>query len=114
MPVFILGPQEAEWWEMLKEKVPEALFPLQEHPHLRESPLYTTAMGNFMACTVASDSGGGHLMGISKTPLISLFARDSYEKVKPLSKNLTILFEGSRMADLPVEKVLEAVETSLR
>jgi ADP-heptose:LPS heptosyltransferase len=110
VPVFILGPQEADWWGTLREKVPKALFPLQEHPELRESPLYTTAMGNFMACTVASDSGGGHLLGLSKTPLISLFARDSYEKVKPLSKNLTILFEGKKMADLPVEKVLEAVE----
>lgn len=114
VPVFILGPQEAEWWGPIREKVPEALFPLQECPDLRESPLYTTAIGNFMSCTVASDSGGGHLLGISKTPLVSLFARDSYEKVKPLSKNLTTLFEGPRMADLPVEKVLEAMEACLR
>ncbi len=117
VPVFILGPQEAAWWEPLKAKVPEALFPLQEHPQLMKDPLYTTAIGNALACAVANDSGTGHLLGISTAPLISLFARDNYAKIKSISKKLTILnardFGGEGMADLPVERVLAAVEEIL-
>jgi hypothetical protein len=116
IPVFILGPQESAWWGSLREKVPEALFPLQEHPNLMKDPLYTTAIGNFLACAVANDSGTGHLLGISKVPLISLFARDNSEKIQSISKNPTILnakdFGGKTMVDVPVEKVLVAVEQS--
>ena len=63
VPVFILGPQEADWLDNIKAAVPSALFPLQ-HDNIGErhgfSPQITIALAKRLAIAVANDSGTGH------------------------------------------------------
>ncbi|MBT5540082.1 MAG: glycosyltransferase family 9 protein, partial [Alphaproteobacteria bacterium] len=44
-PVFLIGPQEIDWIDSIKAKVPGALFPLQKESSFKYSPLLTIALG---------------------------------------------------------------------
>ncbi len=113
VPVFILGPQEQSWKDMLQHVVPESLFPLQEHPEWLESPLYTAGLASYLTCAVANDSGTGHLLALGGTPLISLFGKTKAEKVHPFAKKLIILkahdYGSMEVKDIPVKDVLKAL-----
>lgn len=114
VPVFILGPAEKEWYEILKETVPAALFPLQEKPEFLSNPLYTAAMGFFLEAAVVNDAGVAHLLSLSDTHLISLFGPTKAEKVHPLTPHLTLLKasdfgDGTLMENIPTAPVLEAL-----
>ncbi|MEI8321342.1 MAG: glycosyltransferase family 9 protein [Alphaproteobacteria bacterium] len=113
VPVFILGPQEASWKELLKDVLPEALFPLQEYPEWLKSPLYTAGMSSYFEKSVANDSGTGHLLALGGKPLISLFGKTKAAKVHPLAEHLTILKSLDHgtldVKDIPVSDVLRAV-----
>ncbi len=114
--VFILGPQELPFFEVLRRDHPTALFPLQEMQVPEASPLYTIGLGHFLKAAVANDSGTGHLLGASPVPLISLFGPTSPHKLRPFTQNLTIIqaqtFGGDEMHLIPpeaVENVLDKV-----
>lgn len=115
VPVFLLGPAEKDWYEVLKERVPAALFPLQEKPEFLSNPLYTAAMGFFLESAVVNDAGVAHLLSLSDTHLISLFGPTKAEKVHPLTPHLTLLKasdfgDGTLMENIPTAPVLEALQ----
>lgn len=115
VPVFILGPAEKEWYEILKDRVPAALFPLQEKPEFLSNPLYTAAMGFFLESAVVNDAGVAHLLSLSDTHLISLFGPTKAEKVHPMTQRLTLLkaadFGGVSMETIPMQCVMDALQT---
>ena len=117
VPVFILGPEEVHWHDLLKETVPEALFPLQDHPNLLKNPLYTTALAKYCACSVANDSGTGHLLGLAHAPLISLFGPTASDKLHPYTPEVYIIcsqkFGGNSMNDIPLDTVRKTIEEIL-
>lgn len=117
VPVFILGPAEAPWHAFLKEAVPEALFPLQDHPDFLKNPLYTTALTKCCKIGIANDSGTGHLMGLAHIPLISLFGPTASAKLHPYTPKLSIMsgrdFGHATMEAIPLETVLETIETMI-
>ena len=116
IPVFVLGPKEADWKDDLQRDVPEALFPLQTENH-DFSPLFTIALAKRFAAAVANDSGAGHMFAVSGTPLVSLFGRTAAEKFRPMSRRLTIIkaqdYGGRELCFIPVDSVIEAVEKAL-
>jgi ADP-heptose:LPS heptosyltransferase len=115
IPVFILGPKEQPWHKLLKKILPEALFPLQDHPELLASPLYTIALAQKFKVAIANDSGTGHLFGAAGIPLVSLFGPTNPAKLHPLTKKLAVLRapDPKDMKSLTVDQVLDTVEKLL-
>lgn len=114
-PVVFLGPDEAPWYDELRQALPSAHFPLQNSERL--SPLVTIALAARLAAAVANDSGGGHLLAAGGTPLVSLWGPTVMAKAPPQTKRLiTILaqqFGGSSMDAIPVDAVDAALESLL-
>jgi ADP-heptose:LPS heptosyltransferase len=116
VPVFLIGPQERELVEMLRTKVPSALFPEadQVDPALQPRPLeLAMAIGRRLAAAVANDSGIGHLLGILGTPLVSLFGPTDPARWRPYTSTGVLIraqqFGGEAMETIPVEPVFAAV-----
>ena len=116
-PVFILGPDEAGWMPIIRQALPEALFPLQEmtgSPALISSPLFTIAVGARLNVGVANDSGTGHMLAAADIPLVSLFGPTASEKFAPLVSHGAVVraqdFGSDRMEAIPVDAVLAAVD----
>jgi ADP-heptose:LPS heptosyltransferase len=115
-PVFILGPNEAEWAQDCAA-VPGAVLPLQEAAKrgVAATPMLTIALGRRLKAAVANDSGGGHMLAAGDVPLVSLFGPTSPAKFAPLCPRLTVLraqdFGGvSSMDKIPVDAVRGALK----
>ncbi|MBT4770018.1 MAG: glycosyltransferase family 9 protein [Rhodospirillaceae bacterium] len=121
IPVFFLGPDEADWRPALGAALPQALFPLQDNKVYGIAPDFTIAVAERCHAGVAGDCGIGHMLAAADIPLISLFGPTPPEKFSPCTRRLTILkaqdYEagrgGEEMAMIPVEAVEKALETAL-
>jgi len=116
----LLGPDERDWIEPLRDALPSALFPLQDpriDAGVAASPLFTMAAGDRLAVAVANDSGTGHLLAASGCPLVSLFGPTPAAKFAPAARRLVLIeaqrFGGSEMTDIPIAAVSDAVEHCL-
>lgn len=111
VPVFILGPGEADWVDACR-KVAGALLPLQETEGPASAEL-TIALARRCNAAVANDSGAGHLIAAADIPLVSLFGPTAPDKFAPMTRTLTILraqdFGGEAMDAIAVEAVEKAL-----
>ncbi|MCL2505014.1 MAG: lipopolysaccharide heptosyltransferase family protein [Alphaproteobacteria bacterium] len=122
MPVFILGPAEYEWEELLKQAVPFAKFPLQETQ--RESSIFlTAAISSRLDAAVTNDCGTAHILaaGIvqekesAPLPIITLFGKTNAKKNAPFTKRAIVItasdfVKGSKnIDDIPFNAVFNAV-----
>jgi ADP-heptose:LPS heptosyltransferase len=114
--VFLIGPQERELVDALRERVPSALFPEADpiDPALQRRPLeLAMAIGRRLAAAVANDSGIGHLLGILGTPLVSLFGPTDPARWRPYTSAGVLIraqdFGGEAMDAIPVDPVFAAV-----
>jgi ADP-heptose:LPS heptosyltransferase len=122
VPVFILGPQEPGWDAVLRDAVPEALFPLQDNrvpDPIRHSPLFTMALGRRLDFAVANDSGTSHMLAAAEVPLVSLFGPTPPSKFAPLTPDLTVLRaqdfvdDAADMSAIPLAAVAAAADRKL-
>ena len=121
VPVFLLGPNELEWYEKIVASVPGAIFPLQDESFkdkLIFEPQWTIALSQRLSVSVSNDSGAGHMCAAGGSPLISLFGRTSPEKFKPMTTKLTIIkaqdHGGREMHFIPVNVVNAAIHEALK
>jgi ADP-heptose:LPS heptosyltransferase len=119
-PVFLLGPDEAEWLAELRAARPTALLPLQDaaiDPDIRCSPLFTIACAQRLALAVANDSGTGHLLAAADIPLLSLFGPTDPAKFAPYISCGAVLraqeFGGEEMEGIPVGAVIAGLKSLL-
>lgn len=118
-PVFLLGPDEAEWAKPIRAALPDALLPLQDPRagELAGAPVLTIAVAGRLAAAVANDSGGGHMIAAADIPLLSLFGPTPPAKFAPFVSRGTVLraqdFGGEEMAAIPVEAADDALEALL-
>ncbi len=119
-PVFLIGPQELELVDALRERVPSALFPEADpiDPALQLRPLeFAMAIGRRLAAAVANDSGIGHLLGILGTPLVSLFGPTDPARWRPYTSAGVLIraqdFGGEAMEAISVDPVFAAVSRLL-
>ncbi len=101
IPVFILGPGEAEWTPSLINAVPGALFPtVGKNGRPNPSVSYSIAVGRRLKAAVANDAGVGHILAAADTPLVSLFGPTPAAKFAPAAATLTVIeaqsFGGTR------------------
>jgi ADP-heptose:LPS heptosyltransferase len=94
VPVFFLGPDEADWLAGLRQGVPGALFPEWERAgvpgHIKGPPL-VVALADQLAVAVSNCSGTGHLLAAGGAPMVSLFATTDPAKFAPYTPDLTAL-----------------------
>jgi ADP-heptose:LPS heptosyltransferase len=120
-PAFLIGPQERDWLATLRAGVPQALFPEAEpiDPACGVGRLeLAIALGRRLTATVANDSGIGHLMAATGTPLVSLFGPSDAGRWAPFGERVVIVraqeFGGDTMEAIPVDAVVNAAERLLR
>jgi ADP-heptose:LPS heptosyltransferase len=119
VPVFILGPDEADWHAELAAAVPAARFPLQDAADqaIAATPLLTLALAQRLAAAVANDGGGGHILAESGVPLVSLWGPTAAAKAYPMARRLKLVtaqaFGGDAMDLIPVDAVAAALDTLL-
>ena len=113
IPVFLLGPAEAEYLPQVKATLPDALFPLQDGGEITKSPLFTIAIGRRLTVSIANDSGTGHMIAAGDAPLVSLFGPTDPAKFAPYVSRAAIVraqdHGGEDMEAIPVEAVLQAI-----
>ena len=120
VPVFLLGPDESEWYQGLRQNVPGALFPEQEGTAraLPGGPLLTLALAQHLAVSVSNDSGAGHILAAARRPLVSLFGPTSPDRFTEAAENRVILraqqFGGPELHRIGTDQVMGAVRTLLR
>jgi len=121
VPVFLLGPQELGWYDVLAAAVPNAKFPLQDYHIWGTAQLtvaHTLAVAKCLDVAVANDSGVGNMLGAMDCRLISLFGPTSAEKLAPrVSRGKTIRAQdfggSSAMKAILWESVDAAVDEML-
>jgi len=114
-PVFFLGPQEKELIDIVKNKLPNALLPLQQVETMK--PELTVALGRRLVACVSNDCGAAHLLALSGVPLISLFGPTSAEKFAPSVVRGQVIkaqdWGSSEMASIPTDAVLQAMDAMI-
>ncbi len=117
VPVFFLGPGEAEWLPLLGERVPGAVFPGWDQaapPGDMTGPPLVVALARHLAVAVSNCSGTGHLLAAGGAPMVSLFGPTNPGKFAPYTPNLSVLtaqqFGGTSMDSIPADAVLRAVD----
>lgn len=111
VPVFLLGPGEAEWAEPIRAALPAALLPLQVAETV--TPLLSIALGRRMAVAIANDSGTGHMLAAADVPLVSLFGPTPAAKFAPAAQKALVIkaqdHGGETMEFIPIAAVDKAV-----
>lgn len=115
VPVFVLGPGEAEWTSNLINAVPGALFPtVGSNGRPQPSVSYSIAIGRRLKAAIANDAGVGHILAAADTPLVSLFGPTPAAKFAPATSQLTVIeaqrFGSDEMTAIPVEAAIEATD----
>lgn len=118
-PVFFLGPDERDWRADIAEAAPGAMFPEDDARGTPiDGPPLAIALAARLQTSVANDSGAGHLLAAGGRPLVSLFGHTDARKFEPPYGARRVLrardFGGTRVADIPVSAVLEAVQDVCR
>lgn len=121
VPVFLLGPQELDWREVLSAAIPPAIFPLQDNDAWGGDAITverTLAVGGLLEVAVANDSGTGHMLAAADCPLISLFGPTSPDKLAPkVSRGKVIKaqdYGDSSTRAIPCEVVDAAIDDMIR
>ncbi|MEX0695269.1 MAG: glycosyltransferase family 9 protein [Rhodospirillales bacterium] len=116
-PVFLIGPQELEWVEVIRRQLPEALLPLQMDPAQSYDPLLSIALGQRLSLAVSNDSGIAHMLAVAGAPLIVLYGPTLYEKFPPMTEKITVIraetFGSREMSAIPVDTVNSALVAML-
>ena len=119
-PVFFLGPEEAHMLEEIKNVVPTAIFPEYDAGGSRiGGVLLSIALAARMRCSVANDSGGGHILAAGGQPLVSLYGHTSAHKFRPqygkhIALSASDFGSSEDMTAIPVHEVDKAIDDELR
>ncbi len=120
VPVFLLGPQELDWLDVLMSAAPTAKFPLQGYDVWGSAAItveQTMAIGTLLDVAVANDSGAGHMLAAVDCPLVSLFGPTSPAKLAPRVTHGTVIraqdFGGTKINSIHWEIVDKAVDELL-
>jgi len=112
IPVFLLGPNEKELINKIKNEIPTAIIPEWTDDVINsglKGPLLVIAITKQLHVAVANDSGTGHMLAVGGAKLISLFSKHNSVKYAPNAEILTIIdskkWGGTDPDLIPVEEV---------
>lgn len=114
---FVLGPNERDLIEQLRQAVPAALFPGWHGPGRKEgglTPLEVAALGERLDVVVTNDCGTAHMLALGCVPMICLFGATNPVKYRPASPTVHIIRSSATgaeaMSAIDVASVCEAIE----
>ena len=114
VPVMLLGPDEQDLRAPLREALPQALFPASSNGETLTDVRLTLAVGARLSAAVAMDTGIGHLLAATGTPLVSLFGPSNPERWKAVGGPVRIVsaspYGGPEIARIPVTAVSSALD----
>ncbi len=122
IPVFLLGPDEAELVAHVREEVPEALLPewdrTDDFPHIK-GPMLVMALAAHMSAAIANNSGTGHMLAVGGAPLVSIFTRHDPAKYAAQARGLKILhalrdYGVDDASRIPLSAALDAIDTFVK
>jgi ADP-heptose:LPS heptosyltransferase len=122
VPVFFLGPDEADLVEEVRREVPEALLPewdrTDAYPHIK-GPLLVMALAAHMSAAIANNSGTGHMLAVGGAPLVSIFTRHDPAKYAAQARGLKILhalrdYGVDDASRIPLSAALDAIDTFIK
>ena len=119
LPVFFLGPNETDYFPILKKEFPFASFPLQTEIK-KISPIHTILFARLCDFGISNDTGCGHLLATADIPIISLFGKTNSTKFAPynLQKNIVISSKNYNYSSdinvIPVKSVIIAIEKMIK
>lgn len=115
-PVYLIGPQELEWYPIIKNKIPDALFPLQLQKH-PISAMQTIAFCKRLKFGIANDAGLCHLIAAAQTPIFVLYGPTSpthfipnTDKFYPITPQV---LNVSTLQEISVDQVLKKIKQFL-
>lgn len=120
-PLFLLGPAELEWQEIIQAALPNAVFPLQKATEKlgHMPPVYVTIAIAMLAQTnVANDGGVGHIVASSNQFTISMWGPTDPLKSCPNGEKVRVIraqhFGGNTMNCIPVHAIRQEIHSCLR
>jgi len=113
-PVFLLGPIERPALPVLRQALPEALFPGCSESEPQASIELSLALSRRFSAAVGHDTGSSHLMAEAGTPLVTLFGRSNSDIWAPNARR-GILVQARDHGGRDIELIpLAAVTDALR
>ena len=118
VPVFLLGPDEAEIVAQVRDAVPEALLPewdrTDSDPTIK-GPLLVMALAARFSAAISNNSGTGHMLAVGGAPLVSIFTQHDPEKYGAQARALKILhaaldYGDEDAASIPLSAALDAID----
>ena len=114
-PVFLLGPQEADWAPVIRGATPSAVLPEVDRCDMFQDvrgPLLAIALAGRLRAAVANDAGTGHMLAAGGAPLLSLQqSRRKAAKFRPAARRLELLvaedYGSAAMDAIPLEAAEE-------
>ena len=88
-PVFFIEKKETALKEIIKSKLPNALFP-EQHSNI-SCPALVTALSSRLELAITIDNGIMHMISLANIPMIVLFGPTDSEKFAPKIKGIKIL-----------------------
>lgn len=122
VPVFLLGPDEAELVALVREQVPGALLPEWDrtdgYPNIK-GPMLVMALAAHMSAAIANNSGTGHMLAVGGAPLVSIFTRHDPAKYAAQARGLKILhalrdYGVDDASRIPLSAALDAIDTFVK
>ena len=114
-PVFLIGPQEQEWADVIRAELPDALLPLQSDAGsaFEYDPMLTIALGTRLAGALSNDSGVAHMLAVAGTPLVVMYGPTVHEKFPPMTDDITVIraenYGAREMSAIPVDVATDAL-----
>lgn len=119
-PVFLIGPREYEFVDLIRSQVPGVLMPQLDRTDAFQDVdglLLAVALAGRLTAGVANDAGQGHILGAANVPMLSLqITRRKAVKFKPASSELEILVAedfGGQMEQIPFDLANERFDALL-
>jgi ADP-heptose:LPS heptosyltransferase len=118
VPVFLLGPDEAELVDQVRREVPGALLPewnrTDGNPEIK-GPLLVMALAARFSAAISNNSGTGHMLAVGGAPLVSIFTQHDPEKYGAQARVLKILhaaldYGSEDAANIPLSAAVNAID----
>lgn len=99
-PVFILGPNEMEEYNIIRESNAPGLITLDMPKFTEYGIPLTVALGERLTAAIANDSGTAHMLAASKVPMVTIYGPTNSKKYIPYSP-ISIAADSKIMNDTP-------------
>ena len=116
VPIFFLGPNEINYQTTIKKNLDKVIF-IEENITEFSKIEIVMASANFLACSLANDSGTSHMLANKKTPQVKLFGPTNKNKFSNPEFRIKAIdskdFGSSDINSIKTDHVIKTIESIL-